>query len=285
MKKRAFFSALMALLLLSSCSQYNKVLKSDDYGQKFDMANRLYDEGILPKKKKNGKQKVRKNLLERSIALYQQVYQRLPKESEGEVSYFRIGKAFYLSGDYYGAGYYLGVFPSRFPYSTKNEEAFFLGAMCSVHDSPDWTLDQVPTEIAINDLQTFIDRYPNSTLVDSCNNIIDKLRFKIEKKEFETVKLYSKTENYRSAVTTAVTFVEEYPMSRFKEEAWFLLVKNSYFLSKNSIQNKKKERIEKTLERYSTFVAAFPDSKYRKTLASYDDIMRRELKEINAQEN
>ena len=135
------------------------------------------------------------------------------------------------------------------------------------------------TDVAINNLQQFVDRYPNSTLIDSCNNIIDGLRFKLETKSFESVRLYSKTEKYMAAVSSALTFMEDYPMSGFKEEVHYLLVMNSYYLAKNSVENKKKERIEQTIERYSTFVAAFPDSKFVRLLAGYDDEMRKELRE------
>src|SRR5690606_11888444 len=129
------------------------------------------------------------------------------------------------------------------PASPKAEEALFLSAMCSVQNSPQHSLDQNETELAINDLQQFVNRFPSSNLVDSCNTIMDRLRFKLEKKEFEAVKLYSKTENYRAAVSSAMTFMEDFPMSEFKEEAGFLLIKNSYLLSKNSVDSKKKERI------------------------------------------
>jgi len=261
------FSALIAVALVTSCSDYNRVLKSDDYGEKFDMANYYYDSVGTS------------NAKLRSISLYEQIYQRSPKTGEGELAYFRIGKAYYESGDFYMAGYYLSQFSQRFPFSPKAEESSFLSAMCSVHNSPDWSLDQLETEVAINNLQQFVNRYPNSTLIDSCNNIIDGLRFKLETKAFEAVKLYSKTENFMAAESAALTFLEDYPMSGFKEEVHYLLVKNSYFLAKNSIERKKKERIEQTIERYSTFVAAFPESDYMRELAANDDEMRRELKE------
>ena len=260
-------TGIAAVLIASSCSDYNKILKSDNYGEKFDMANYLYDSVGTSSSKV------------RSISLYEQIYQRTPKQGEGELAYFRIGKAYYESGDFYMAGYYLSQFPQRFPYSPKAEESTFLSAMCSVNNSPEWSLDQMETDVAINNLQQFVDRYPNSTLIDSCNNIIDGLRFKLETKSFEAIKLYSKTENFMAAESSSLTFIDDYPMSVFKEEVHYLLVMNSYFLAKNSVEKKKKERIEQTIERYSTFVAAFPESKYMRTLAANDDIMRKELKE------
>ncbi len=251
------------ILLIVSCKGYNHVVKSDDYQKKYELAEELYT----------------KKQFTRSIALYEQIYQKFPKTGEGELAYYRIGKGYFFEKDYYMAGYYLGAFSQRFPYSPKCEETLFLSSMCSVSNSPQYSLDQNDTELAINSLQQFIDKYPNSTLVDSCNHVMDRLRLKLQLKDYESVKLYSKTENYRAAVTTSETFLSDYPMSDNREEIYFLLVENSYFLTKNSIESKKKERIDETIKRYRNFVLEFPDSKYKKRLNTISDEMQK-LKEV-----
>jgi outer membrane protein assembly factor BamD len=286
------FSFSLFVLLFSACSDYNKVVKSDNYDEKLKVANEYFDKGSEPqigkfskKPKTNratGAYKLNDNYLLHSVTLYEQIYQRMPKTGEGELAYFRIGKAYYLSGDYYMAGYYLGSFAQRYPVSVKAQEAMFLSAMCSVNNSPEFTLDQNETDLAINNLQQFIDKYPQSELVDSCNHIMDRLRLKLEKKDFETVKLYDKTENYRSAVTSAMTFMEDHPRSKNKEIVYYLLVKNSYLLSKYSIDTKKKERIEQTIERYHNFVSEFPGSIYEKELSDDNELMKKELENINS---
>ncbi|MBU2020184.1 MAG: outer membrane protein assembly factor BamD [Bacteroidetes bacterium] len=244
--------SLLLILTVTSCSEYNKVLKSDDYQRKFELAESLYS----------------KKKFDRSIAIYEQIYQRFPKTGEGELSYYRIGKAYYEIEDYYMAGYYLGSFTQRFPFSANAEECLFLSAMCSVKNSPKASLDAADTELAINDLQLFTDRYPNSSLIDSCNQIIDKLRFKLETKEFSAVQLYSKTENYRAAVVSAEAFLEKYPISKFREETYVILLDNSVLLAKNSVDSKKVERISQTSERYSTFVIEFPQSESAKRISN-----------------
>lgn len=248
--KNSIFYLFILQFLVVGCSDYNKVLKSEDYARKFELANSYFDAEKYAQ----------------AMALYEQVYQRFPKQSEGEVAYFRLGKGYYLSKDYYMGGYFLGQFVSRFPFSTKVEEATFLSAMCSVNQSPNKTLDQTETQVAINNLQQFVDRFPNSELVDSCNRIMDRLQFKIESKSFDQVKQYSKTLNYRAAVTSAEIFLTNYPTSSYKEECEYILVNNSYLLTKNSIDSKKLERTEQTLERYRNFATNFPSSKYLKSL-------------------
>lgn len=248
-----------------SCDSYNRTIKSDDYSKKFEMAGQLFTSGKYS----------------RSVVLYEQVYQRFPKTGEGELAYYRIGKAYYEDKDFYMAGYYLGSFSTRFPNSPKAEEALFLSAMCSVSNSPEPSLDPNDTDLAINELQQFVNRYPNSVLIDSCNNTIDKLRFKIETKECENVRQYSKTEFYRAAVVSAMAFNEKYPRSENREEILFLLVKNSYLLAKNSVKEKKIERIEETIERYRNFVAEFPATLYKKEVDGYRDSVEKELQTMN----
>ncbi len=259
--KRKIIIALIGLSgIITACSSYSKVYKSDDYAKKLEQADHYFDT-----KKYNN-----------AINLYEQIYQRYSKQSEGEAAYFKIGKAYYLNDDYYMAGYFLGQFAQRFPFSSQVEEATFLSALCSVKNSPNYSLDQSETDIAINNLQQFVDRFPNSPLVDSCNTIVSNLRTKLEVKDFEHVRLYSKTMNYRSAVTSSEIFIRDYPVSPFREEAFFILVNNSILLTRNSVDYKKFERANATIERLRIFNLEFPESKYLKLFKATNKEMEKE---------
>jgi outer membrane protein assembly factor BamD len=247
------------ICLMTACSEYNRVLKGDDYNQKFDLANKLYDDKDFAP----------------CIALYEQIYQRMPKTGQGELSYYRIARSYFEIEDFEMSGYYFGSYNQRFPYSTKLEEAMFLTALCSVYNSPEHTLDQTETELAINNLQQFVDAFPQSTLVDSCNRVMDRLRYKLEMKDYDAVKLYAKTDNYRAAVTSALSFMNDYPLSSQIEEIHYLLIKNSYSLAVNSVEEKKCERVEQTLERYRTFALSYPNSGYLADLSQISDKMTR----------
>ena len=76
---------------------------------------------------------------------------------------------------------------------------------------------------ALNDLQLFINRFPNSARVDTCNLVMNQLRFKLQTKEVMNVRLYSKTENYRAATVTATSFLENFPVSEYREEVFAIL--------------------------------------------------------------
>ncbi len=241
---KLLFLLCATVVVLGSCSNYNETIKGDDYVKKFELANTLYGDGEFLK----------------SVVLYEQVYQHAPKSGEGELAYYRLGYSYYESEDYYMAGYYFSSYIQRFPYSAKNEELMFLVAMCKVKNSPQLSLDQSETEEAINAVQIFVNTYPETALMDSCNQIIDRLRFKLETKEFNQALLYSKTERFRAAVASAEIFLENYPSSSYAETISSSLVRNSYYLTINSIESKKTVRIDETIERMRKFEADFPGS-------------------------
>jgi len=257
-----YFALLLILVSAVACSDYNQIVKGDDYQAKFVRANNLFDDKEF----------------DRCVVLYEQVYQHAPKSGEGELSYYRLGKSYFELEDYYMSGYYFSSYIQRFPYSAKAEEAYFLMSISNVKNSPDFALDQTETEQAITSVQAFIDRYPTSKLIDSCNSVIDNLRFKLEKKDYQQVRLYAKTENFRAAVTSAEIFMEKYSKSQFIEDVNYLLVKNSYLLTINSIPSKKLERIEQTNERFSSFAIIYPRSSNLNELKDYVELLAKDKK-------
>lgn len=249
----------LIFFLVLACSDYAKIVKGADYSQKFVTANSLYDQKEF----------------DRAIVLYEQIYQHAPKSGEGELSYFRMAEAYYEIEDYYMAQYYYSSYMQRFPFSNKSEEVLFMIAMCSVKNSPEHTLDQTETELAISNVQQFVDRYPGSYLVDSCNFIIDQLRFKLERKEYEAVELYDRTENFKAAVAAGELFMEHYSRSTYLEGVHYMVVKNSYFMTINSIESKKRERSAQTTERFRNFALRYASSSYLKELAAYIELLEK----------
>jgi outer membrane protein assembly factor BamD len=252
---------LFSSLIFVGCSDYSRIVKSDDYDQKYELANSLFDKGSFLK----------------AINLYEQVYQRNPKTIQGEVSYYRLGIANYNLGDYLMASYYFASFSEKFPQSENCEESSYRNLLCQLRETPEYSLDQTQTNVTLNEIQIFIYKFPKSSKLDSCNLMMDQLRSRLELKDFEAVRLYDKTENFTSAVTTSETFIKDFPMSKYREEAFEILIRNSFLLAINSIEEKKKDRIAKTIERYNTFVIEFPNSDFNQSLNDKVEKLKRIL--------
>ncbi len=246
------FLGILLPLLLSACSEYGRILKSQDYNLKYEKAIEYYE-----KKQYN-----------RALPLLEELIPVFRLTDKAEKTYYYFSYSHFHLKDYYLAAYYFKNFAKTFPASQYAEECLFMSGICNTRNSPDYPLDQKETYDAINELQLFLNRYPESSRRDTCNKIIDQLRHKLELKGFESANLYYKMENYKAASIAFKSFQESFPDSRYTELAAFLTVRADFLLAKNSIESKKLERYNETIKSYHNFVDFFANSPYRKEAES-----------------
>jgi outer membrane protein assembly factor BamD len=238
------FVLLLVLVLLSACSDFNRALKSTDLDYKWKVAQEYYD----------------KESWDRAIPLLEEliVLTRGTQRSQ-EVNY-KHAKAHFEMQDYTLAAYYLSNFVRTFPTSSFAEECSFLSAYCFYKNSPDHELDQADTRAAIDQMQLFMVRYPDTALQDSCNTLIDKMRSKLEIKSFEAAMQYYHMRNYQAAGVAFRNFNREWPNSEYREEAMLLILRSDHEMAVNSIESKKRERLQEAIRSYRNFADAFPQS-------------------------
>lgn len=260
---------IVTVVLMTSlgCSEYNKVLKSNDIEFKYTKALEYFKDGKCYQ----------------ALPIFEELIGMVRGTMRAEDVYYYYAQSQYCVGDYYLANYYLKNFVKTFANSKYTEECLFLAAMCSYQLSPNFSLDQSDTRTAIDEFQLFIDRYPYSKLKDSCNTMVGELRHKLEKKSFEVASLYAKTEKYKSAVIALNNSLKDYPDTQYREDIMFLLVKSSYLYAQGSIESKKLERFNDTIDRYYTFVAHFPESKYLSEAEHYFVQSQKYLEEQNSE--
>ncbi len=249
--KLLFQSGLLSFVLLitiSSCSNYQKVLKSNDYAKKYEVALQLYN--------KKDYQKAYP-LLEELVSV-----KRGTKEAE-DIYYYYCYCNYYLD-DLISASYHFAQFAKTYPASEKAEEASYMNAYCYYLGSPVYSLDQSNSYRAIEELQVFINKYPNSARISECNELIDKLRAKLEVKSYEKGMLYFKMSDYKAAIVSLNNTLKDFPMTEYKETILFTIVKANFLLAQNSYENKKAERYKATIDAYNIFIDKFADGKYAK---------------------
>lgn len=238
---------LLAILFgLTGCDKFNKLLKSTDSELKLAKAKEYYDKEVYLK----------------SSQLYEDLIPYVKGTPKAEEVYYYYSWSEYNLGDYLLSQYHFKNFTRQFPNSVHGEECYFMNAYCYYLTSANYKLDQTSTKNAIKEFQSFIDTYPESTRIDSCNKLIDKLQQKIEKKEYEVVKLYYKIEDYKAAIVASQNFVKEYPSSEYNDELMFITVNSYYLLAINSIQSKKAERLDGAIENYLKMFDLYPKSSY-----------------------
>ncbi|MBN2174922.1 MAG: outer membrane protein assembly factor BamD [Bacteroidales bacterium] len=246
-------------IALISCSKYQKIQKSQDYAYKYEKANDYYEHEDYYK----------------ALNLFDQVMPFYRGTDQAEEIAYKYAYAYYNQKDYILASFYFNRFTKTFPRSEKAEECMFLAAYCKYLDSPIYKLDQTNTREAINDLQLFINTYPHSERVEQSNNLIDELREKLQKKDFEIAKLYLKMDQYEAAVTSFENLLADYPDTKFKEDALFYTIKAYYYYASKSVRSKRKERYQEAADVYNTFVSLYPESKYNRDIKyMYDKAMK-----------
>lgn len=224
------------------------MLKSADYQKQLEAANNYYDKGDF----------------NRALQLYDNIagYYRGTDKS-GMITY-KMGKCLYEQGDYVMAGFRFKTFAKNSPGSAYAEEAMYLSAYCLFLLSPKYSLDQTDTYDALEEFQLFLNIYPNSVWAPKCNDLMDELRAKLEKKDYEIARLYYYIGDYQSAITCFKNVYKDYPNTKFKEDLLFLTLKAYCKYAENSVADKKRERYKSALESYSTFITFYPESKYVK---------------------
>lgn len=241
-----FSGFFFVLMIFSSCSEYQRLLKSDDYELKYKRAIEYYEEENYG----------------RAITLISDVIPFYRGTAKAEDVNYYFAMAHYKMGDYTLASHYFKSFANAFPRSPHAEEFAFLSAYCLYLDSPRYSLDQTNTLQAIRELQRFINRYPNSERVEDSNQLIDELRYKLERKRFKTGKLFMDISDYMASATTFETFNKDFPDSKYREEATFLIIKAHFEFASNSIPQRQEERFENVLEAYNAFARRYPESEY-----------------------
>lgn len=245
MKK--FISILLILVVFSSCSEFQKALKSEDIGVKFDVATRQYEKGNYSK----------------AIRLFEQIAPSYRGKPQAEKMFYMYAQSFYKTKQYYSAGYQFESFVSSYPKSEKKEESAYLAAISFSKLSPRYSLDQIDTYKAIDKLQEFINEYPDSQYLAEANVIVKDLREKLEKKAFEVAKQYNTISDHKAALVVLDNFIIDFPGTPYKEKALYYKFDSAYQLAINSIESKKVERLNVAKAAYANLLKFNADTEFK----------------------
>jgi len=237
---------ILFVLSVNSCSKYQKLLKSDNFDIKYETALNYFNDSKYS----------------RALTLFEDILSEFKGSSKSEDIYYYYSYSLYKLGDYTSAAYHFNNFSKTFFSSSKSEEMAFMSAKCYYLDTTPSYYDQKKTYDAINKLEVFISKYPNSNRVSEADSLIFQLNFILEEKQFNIAHSYYKTGKYNSAIYSFNNFIENYPNSKFLEEVFYCQTKSYFELAKNSIDEKKDLRTKEFIFAYRDFTLTYPQSKY-----------------------
>ena len=247
-KVNTIFLVAVLLVTLVSCNEYQQVLKSDNLGAKYKMADSLYNIGKYKK----------------ALVLMEQLVPAYRGKPQAERLMFNYANTFYKIGDNYLSGYQFERFVKSYPSSDSVEVAAFRSADSYYKLSPIYSLDQKDTYKALEKLQGFVDQFPNSSFRQQANQRVLELTEKLEKKDIETAKQYLKIGDYISDYKVAIAafdnFISDHPGSKYRKDAFLGRFQAAYQRAINSYPQLREERLKEAKKYYDDFVKYYSSS-------------------------
>jgi len=246
MRKNIYILLLIALTV-TSCGEYDALLKSNDNELKKQKVYEYYDAGKYIK----------------VTELLQQILPRYRATDEAEQLNWINAQANYKLLEYEVAEQLFNDFAELYPLSTNAEEALYMAAMCNYNLSPRAELDQSFTNKAIESFTIFMTRYPNSTRTEDCKAKKKEMQEKLVEKSYINARLYYDMGEFRAATVSLSNSLKEYPDTKYREELMFLKLDALYQTAQRSISSKQRERYQNTLDEYYSFIEEYPKSSHQ----------------------
>lgn len=259
--KRIVLALCTGLFLLTSCNQYNNVLKSNDYEYKYEVAKECFVKGEYS----------------RAVTLFSDLVTVMKGTVRAEEALYMLAMSEYCDGNFDVASSYFKKYYQSYPKGTYVEFARFYCAKALYESVPDVRLDQTNTYAAIKAFQEFLDYYPYTKLKNSTQDMIYALQDKLVEKEYLAAKLYYDLgtymgncsyggSNYEACIVTAQNALLDYPYAtpKRREEFAIMILRAKYHLAVQSVEHKRIDRFRDAIDEYYGFVNEYPESKYLK---------------------
>lgn len=260
------FVGLLAILVFAGCkSEFEKIRTSGDPALVLQKANTYYEEEEYQK----------------AQTLYELVMASYRGKAEAEDIYFNYAYTYYYLRQYLLAAYYFKNFATTYGGSSKRQDAEFMAAYSNYQMSPTFRLDQTYTLKAIEEFQAFINAYPNNPRVEECNNLIDEMRAKLERKAYEEGVLYFDIRQYQSAVQSFENLLKDFPETDRADQVRYMIIKSSYLMAENSFVDRQKERYQETATLAEEFLGRYEESEHHKEVSSILKNSQRKLNQLD----
>jgi outer membrane protein assembly factor BamD len=267
MKRIPVFRILLLALSLTwiSCSEYQKLLNSDDNTEKYKQAEIYFNNGEYRKANR----------------LFEQIVPAYRGKPQAQRIIFFFAESYLQTKSYYLAAYQFENFIKSYPKSDRIQEASFKAAKSYYNLSPIYSLDQEDTYTAIEKLQVFLNLYPNSEFAEEANQMISELQEKLEQKEFEIAKQYNTIRDHKAAIKANENFIAGFPGTKFREESLYIKFLSSFEIATNSIFSKKQERLEDLQQQYQLILRYYPETLFLEDLNKKMEVVNATLEELN----
>ena len=252
MAKKGIIILALALFALTSCNEYQKLLKSTDPELKYEKAIEYF----------NQKKYVKAQTLFDDVTAYYKGTER----SEDILIY--LARCYMGQKDYASASEYYAAYVRNYPKGRSIMEASFMVAHAYYMDAPEAKLDQEQTRLAIEYYTKFTENYPDSQYAQQAYDEMTEMYDRLAEKELYSAQLYYNLgtylgNNYLSAEIVAKNAIKKYPANKYLEEFNWIIFQSKYQQMVNSYDQLKAERAREAQDEYYSFITEYPDSKHK----------------------
>ena len=243
-------SAVMLLAFQSCKSQYELMLESHDIPAKYKMAFDLFDAGKYAK----------------AASMFESLKIAVSGTAQDDTVQYYTAYSHYCYGDMAAAEQAFDSFIRIFPRSPFTDKARFMYLDCLYSSTYRYELDQTPTYRALAAINNYLIDYPENDYTAQCYAMIQDLEERLDRKEYESARLYYTIEDYKAAHYALKLVLKEDADNVYREDIMYYTVMSAYKYAFNSVADRQRDRYVTFTDDYFTFVSEFPDSKYRKEL-------------------
>ncbi|MCI6197501.1 MAG: outer membrane protein assembly factor BamD [Prevotella sp.] len=264
MKKYVISLAILATLLTSCASEFNRVYKTTDNDYKYEFAKECFARGKFTQ----------------AITLLQELVTIQKGTDNAQECLYMLAMAEYCDRDYESASETFKKYYQTYPKGIYAEQAAFYIGQSLYQSTPEPRLDQTATVNAISAYQDFLDFFPESQLKAKASSRMFELTDKLVLKEYLSAKLYYNLgdyfgnctnggSNFEACIVTSENALKTYPFTTMREEFAVLIMKSKYELARQSVEDKKIERYRDAEDECYGFINEYPESVERKTAERY----------------
>ena len=264
MKKYVISLAILATLLTSCASEFNRVYKTTDNDYKYEFAKECFARGKFTQ----------------AITLLQELVTIQKGTDNAQECLYMLAMAEYCDRDYESASETFKKYYQTYPKGIYSEQAAFYIGQSLYQSTPEPRLDQTATVNAISAYQDFLDFFPESQLKAKASSRMFELTDKLVLKEYLSAKLYYNLgdyfgnctnggSNFEACIVTSENALKTYPFTTMREQFAVLIMKSKYELARQSVEEKKIERYRDAEDECYGFINEYPESVERKTAERY----------------
>ena len=190
------------MILLAGCGKKDVHLE-EDLSPRFEKAMRYFDKGKYSRAKDE----------------FDYIIMADPGSKISNESQYYMAESMYQIKEYDEASIAFDRYVRFSPDYSKIEKARYRICECAINFSNSYQREQSQTHRALEQLQMFIEDYPESDLIDDAEDAMLALRLKLAQKDYEVGRMYLKLEEYDSALIYFRSVLNHYYDTSFSDDA------------------------------------------------------------------